>query len=107
MPARKATASPLAKRLKQARLGMGLSQREVGLLAGLDPSVASARINQYERQTHHPNYAFVRKLSHALRRPVAFFYAQEDELAELICLYGRMSAQDRTTLIGKIRRAHD
>ena len=62
-------------------------------------------MNQYERQTHQPNYSLVRKLAHALRRPVAFFYANEDELAELITLYGRMSPQERAQLLAKLRRS--
>ncbi|WP_366931802.1 hypothetical protein [Paraburkholderia xenovorans] len=34
-------------RLKEARLRAGLSQKKLGIVAGLDPSVASTRINRY------------------------------------------------------------
>ncbi|MFA4578750.1 XRE family transcriptional regulator, partial [Xanthomonas perforans] len=36
-----------ARRLQQARLHTGLSQKELGIRAGLDPYVASPRVNQY------------------------------------------------------------
>jgi len=101
---RKITTGTLARRLKQARTDSGLSQRVLGLQADLDPSVASARINQYERQTHTPNYEFVKKLAKVLKRPAAFFYATEDELADLISLFGRMSTKDRALLLTRARR---
>lgn len=82
---------------------MGLSQREVGLLAGLDSRLASIRINQYERQAHHPNYSFVRKLAHALRRPEVYFYAADDELAELIYLFSKLDPRDRSALLKRVR----
>lgn len=82
---------------------MGLSQREVGLLAGLDARLANIRINQYERQAHHPNYSFVRKLAHALRRPEAYFYAADDELAEFIVFFSRLDAKERSALLKRVR----
>jgi transcriptional regulator with XRE-family HTH domain len=36
------------KRLKEARAALGLSQKQLGVEAGLDEFVASARINRYE-----------------------------------------------------------
>lgn len=35
-------------RLKEARLRAGLSQKSLGIAAGLDPFVAGTRINRYE-----------------------------------------------------------
>lgn len=39
-------------RLKQIRLERGLSQKELGKLAGIDEFVASTRINRYEQGIH-------------------------------------------------------
>ena len=41
--------SVVAKRLREARELSGLSQKQLGIKAGLDEFSASPRINQYER----------------------------------------------------------
>ena len=77
-------------RLKQARLAAGLSQKMLGIEAGIDEFVASTRINRYELGVHRPDLLTVRKLAKALDVPVAFFFADEDdELAELLLIYGK------------------
>lgn len=40
------------KRLKQARLSQGLSQKSLGIAVGLDEFVASTCINRYEKGIH-------------------------------------------------------
>ncbi len=47
----------LPHRLKEARLRAGLSQQKLGILAGIDEATASARMNQYERGIHTPDFA--------------------------------------------------
>jgi len=80
-------------RLKQARLSAGLSQKALGIEAGIDEFVASTRINRYELGIHRPDLLTVRNLAQALSVPVAFFYADEDdEIAELLLLYARAKA---------------
>jgi transcriptional regulator with XRE-family HTH domain len=103
LPSRQTTNHPIAKRLKQARLAMGLSQREVGVRAGIDPSVASVRVNQYERQRHQPAFEVVRRLAEVLKKPTAYFYAVDDNLADLIAAYGQLSAADRASLLAAVR----
>jgi len=76
--------SPLPKRLKQARKRKGLSQKQLGILAGMDRFAASARMNQYERGVHSPDFKTVIALSRVLEVPTAFFYCIEDELATVI-----------------------
>ncbi len=76
-------------RLKQARLAAGLSQKMLGIEAGIDAFVASTRINRYELGIHKPDLLTVRKLAQVLKVPVAFFYADtDDEIAELLFRYG-------------------
>jgi transcriptional regulator with XRE-family HTH domain len=72
---------PIAKRLKQARLKAGLSQKGLGIKAGLDPFSASPRVNQYERARHTPDFGTAERLSRVLGVPAAFLYAQDDDLA--------------------------
>lgn len=80
--------SPLALRLREMRLIKELSQRELGIRIGIDPSVSSARINQYERGKNEPGFAVVKLMAEVLGVPAAYFYAEDDELAELIRRYG-------------------
>lgn len=79
--------SPVPRRLREARDHLGISQRELGVRAGLDPASASTRINQYERGRHAPDYGTLAALARILGRPVAFFYAEDDGLAAWICRY--------------------
>lgn len=90
-------------RLKAARLQAGLSQKQLGIVAGLDDFVASTRINRYELGIHKVDYPFACKLAAALSVPVAYFYADDDELAELILLFGKSSRRSRTRLLQMAR----
>lgn len=76
--------SPLPKRLKEARLATKLSQKELGIAAGIDRFSASPRINQYETGKHTPDFLTLKNLAKVLSVPTAFFYAEEDDLAEII-----------------------
>lgn len=83
-------------RLKQARLAAGLSQKMLGIEAGIDAFVASTRINRYELGIHKPDLLTVRKLAEVLKVPVAFFYADtDDEIAELLFRYGKADEEAR------------
>lgn len=80
-----ATSLPVfARRFAQARQLSGLSQKAVGVAAGIDPFVASPRINQYERGVHAPDYTTARKLAKVLGVTTAFLYADDDEVARLL-----------------------
>ena len=95
--------SVFGARLKEARLRSGLSQKQLGIAAGLDEFVASTRINRYELDIHKVDYLFACKLAMVLHIPVAFFYADEDDLAELIKLYGQATKKERAALLEAVR----
>ena len=80
---------PLPKRLKEARLEATLSQKELGIAAGIDQFSASPRINQYETGKHTPDFLTLKQLAAVLLVPTAYFYAEEDELAEMIKLFNQ------------------
>ena len=65
--------SPLPKRLKEARKKIGISQKELGILAGVDEFSASARINQYEKGKHSPSFSTTKLLTTALKRHIYFY----------------------------------
>ncbi|MBG4563316.1 helix-turn-helix transcriptional regulator [Pseudomonas aeruginosa] len=74
----------LGTRLKAARIRAGYSQKQLGMLVGMDEFSASARMNQYERERHSPNMWTSEQLAMVLQVPMAYLYCPEDELAELI-----------------------
>ncbi|CAD7724697.1 hypothetical protein LMG31886_06830 [Xanthomonas hydrangeae] len=78
-----------SRRLREARQVYGLSQRNLGIKAGLDDFVASTRVNRYETGVHQPDLQTIQRLANALDVPVAYFYAEEDDLAQMILEYQR------------------
>ncbi len=87
--------SPIAKRLKQTRLRAGLSQKQLGIAAGIDEFSASPRINQYERGKHTPDYKTADRLMQVLKTPTPFLYADNDDLAEMIVLFDSLKSQEK------------
>jgi transcriptional regulator with XRE-family HTH domain len=73
-----------SRRLREAREVCGISQRNLGIDAGLDDFVASTRVNRYETGVHQPDLQTMQQLAKVLDLPVAYFYAEDDELARLI-----------------------
>ena len=53
--------NPLPIRLKQARIAKGISQKQLGIQLGLEVGSASARMNQYERGKHVPDFLMASK----------------------------------------------
>jgi transcriptional regulator with XRE-family HTH domain len=67
----------------------------LGIAAGLDEFVASARINQYERGVHSPDYGLACRLARVLGVPTAYFYAERDDEADLLMAYHRLTPARR------------
>jgi transcriptional regulator with XRE-family HTH domain len=91
-----------ALRLAQARERAGLSQKQLGILAGLDPTVASPRINQYERGKHEPKLETAKQLAEVLGIPAAFLYTEDDMLAELLIRWSSLSLLKRKALLKQL-----
>jgi len=89
----------LARRLKQARLRLGVSQEKLGKLAGIDESSASARMNQYERGKHSPDFSLMQRLAKILGMPVPWFYTDDDDMARLQEIFFRLDSADRKRLL--------
>ncbi|HGY4913787.1 TPA: helix-turn-helix domain-containing protein [Citrobacter freundii] len=92
------------RRLKQARLASGLSQKRLGIAAGIDEFVASTRINRYEKGVHEPGTEIVQKLAEVLRVPLAYFYAEDDDLAELMLVFLSLSRNERIEVISYVKK---
>ena len=92
-----------ATRLKAAREKAGISQMDLGVKAGIDEFSASARINQYERGKHTPDYSTACSLAKVLGVPTAYFYAEDEALAEVITLFAALDRDKQKSLIASAK----
>jgi transcriptional regulator with XRE-family HTH domain len=86
-------------RLREARERAGLSQKQLGIKAKIDPAGASARINQYEKGKHVPHLSTANELAKVLGVPTPYLYADDDALAAWILAYTHVSAATRKSMI--------
>lgn len=91
----------ISDRLKTARLRAGLSQEKLGKMAGIDPTSASARMNQYERGKHSPDYRLMCRVAEILNMPVSWFYTQDDEQARLQELFHHLDPELKEQLLSQ------
>ena len=84
-----------SRRLRQAREERGLSQRALGIEAGLDEFVASTRVNRYETGVHQPDLQTLQRIADVFDLPVAYFFAEDDGLAEVILNFHRSKQRKR------------
>lgn len=78
-----------ARRIAEARRRAGMSQRGLGMALDWGASVASARINQYEKGRREPDLGTLMLLAGKLEVPTAYFYCDEQEVADmLLALHG-------------------
>ena len=94
----------IARRLREARRRIGISQYALGVAAGIDEMSASPRVNQYERGKHAPDYAMARRLAEALNVPVSYLYTEDDSLAEVVILFWALQEEKRSELLEWLRR---
>lgn len=85
----------LGRRLRAARLRADIPQDRLGVKIGLDEATASVRMSRYETGVHEPPFLIVVKLAHALRVPAAYFYCEDDDLADVVLAWGRLSKAER------------
>ncbi len=92
------------KRLAQARAKIGLSQKQLGINAGIDEFSASPRINQYERGKHTPDFKTIERLSKVLDIPPPYLYAQDNNLAEMILLFNKLSIKEKKKVLKSMQK---
>lgn len=95
--------SIFARRLREAREAVGISQKQLGIQAGIDQFVASARINQYERGKHIPDLLTAQRLAAELGVPVSFLYEPDDDLAALLRTVGGMPRRKIQGIVKRLR----
>lgn len=92
-----------ARRLKQARLDAGLSQRELGRRIGLSEDVVSSRVTRYERGTSEPDFTTTDRLAQELNLTLASLLAETDVLAELIRSLATLTLAEQKRLLAGLR----
>lgn len=102
MPRRTDIRLVFQRRLKEARLRRQLSQKDLGIQAGLDPFVASTRINRYELGVHEPDMATIERLATALAVPMAYLFADDERLARMILAFEQLPAAEKDRLLKAI-----
>lgn len=98
--------SPLPKRLMEARTRKGISQKELGVRLGMEPSSASGRMNHYEKGRHAPDFPTLKRMADELDVPVAFFFGEDEISAELICLIEKLSDEKKKALLLSLKRGN-
>lgn len=89
----------IARRLREARTTMGISQERLGVLAGIDEFSASARINQYERGKHVPAFEVAKQLAAVLNVPTEYLYAEDDRNAQVLILFHRLPGSGKAAAL--------
>lgn len=97
--------SPFPTRLRAARKAAGITQQQLGINLGMDPNTASARLNQYEKGKHAPDYQTAKRLADELRVPVAYLYCEDELLAELLLVLSRLDRQRLENLLIKLEKS--
>lgn len=100
---RKSTSTSLfGRRLREARNRMGIAQDKLGVVIGMDESCSSARISRYETGIHEPPIATAGRLAMALKVPLAFFYCEDDRLAEILIHYAALNDDQKSQLLAHV-----
>ncbi|MNN66935.1 HTH-type transcriptional regulator Xre [compost metagenome] len=95
--------SMFTKRLKEARLAMGISQRELGRRIGLSEEVVSSRVTRYELGTSEPDFDTASRLAKELGVPLSYLLADSDTLADIILSAASMSPADQRKLAAELK----
>ena len=81
-----------------------MSQKQLGIAAGLDQFVASTRINRYERGIHHPDPVTVQRMADALGVPAAYLFASDERLARMILAFDALTAKAQERIVSELER---
>ncbi|GAB6196013.1 hypothetical protein PAGU2595_013200 [Lysobacter xanthus] len=86
-------------RLREARERLGISQMELGRRVSMDPDVASPRVNQYENGVHIPHHTTAARMARELGVPLAYLYAEDDQLARWILAWTTLTVAERRRIL--------
>lgn len=78
---------------------MGIPQDKLGVTIGMDEGSSSARMSRYETGVHEPPFATASNLASALKVPVAYFYCDDDRLANFLVQYAALEEAQKTQVL--------
>lgn len=99
MPRQSIPTTLFGRRLRDARSRVGIPQDKLGVTIGMDEGSSSARISRYETGVHEPPFATAANLAMALNVPVAYFYCDDDRLAEFLINFSTLGERQKNQLI--------
>ncbi len=102
MPKSPPTKSVFGRRLRGARLRSGIAQDRLGVMIGLDEGCSSARMSRYENGVHEPPFPVITSIAGILKLPVAYFFCDDDRLAEIILTYSSASEKARQAMFDSV-----
>ncbi|WP_133522979.1 helix-turn-helix transcriptional regulator [Buttiauxella sp. JUb87] len=91
--------NPIPERLRAARTKAGITQKELGIRIGMEPSSASGRMNHYEKGRHTPDIDTLKRMADELGVPINYFFCENETTAELARLIANMTEQQQIELI--------
>lgn len=102
--------NPIPLRLKQARKRADITQKNLGVMIGMEESSASSRMNHYEKGRHVPDISTLRKLAAALNVPMSYFFCEDELSAELAIQIEKLPKSEKEKLlqfIEKLQQSND
>ena len=87
----------------------GISQRALGALVDKerDKNRGAARVNRYEQQVNLADIEKAAELAEALNVPLAYLFADSDELAELILSYSTLDPKQQAKVLADVKQRSD
>jgi transcriptional regulator with XRE-family HTH domain len=95
--------SPIPTQLTKARKKANLSQKDLGVLIGLDPSSASGRMNHYEKGRHTPDIKTLKRIALELDVPLSYFFCEDNITAELVIQIASLTELEKEDLLNQIK----
>lgn len=83
---------------------MKISQKDLGVKIGIDPSSASGRMNHYETGRHMPDIEILQKMAKELGVPVNYFFCESEQSATLACLIDKLDDVAKGKLIELLKK---
>lgn len=65
--------------------------------------MASSRMNNYEQGKRTPDFMTLEMLAEELNVPVPYFFCKSDKMAELLCIFDKLTAEQQDKLLAQLR----
>ena len=89
-------------RLKEARQRAKISQKELGIRIGIEPSSASGRMNHYEKGRHIPDLQTLKHIAEELNVPLNYFFCETEEMARIVKIVNSLNKEEKSTLLRQL-----